>query len=67
MEENCLTQLQNAIQATLENQEFQAPSPTASTCRSSTPTARSLKEAVDSVLDAPEELVTLLEHAYEGQ
>jgi tripartite-type tricarboxylate transporter receptor subunit TctC len=67
MDENCLTQLQDAISATLENPEFTESVADSVDVPFEYTDGEGLKEAVDNVLGAPEELVTLLRQAYEGQ
>jgi tripartite-type tricarboxylate transporter receptor subunit TctC len=67
MEEGCLTQLQDAIQATLENPDFEASVADSVDVPFEYTDGEGLKEAVDNVLNAPEELVTLLENAYADQ
>jgi tripartite-type tricarboxylate transporter receptor subunit TctC len=64
MEEGCLTELQNAIQATLENPEFVESVADNVDVPFEYTDGEGLKEAVDNVLNAPEELVALLENAY---
>jgi tripartite-type tricarboxylate transporter receptor subunit TctC len=66
-DENCLTQLQDAIKATLENPEFTESVADSVDVPFEYTDGEELKEAVDNVLNAPEELVTLLKQAYEGQ
>jgi tripartite-type tricarboxylate transporter receptor subunit TctC len=67
MEENCLTELQGALEATLSNPEFQEKIGGSVDVPFEYADGEELREAVDSVLNAPEELVTLLQQAYAGQ
>ena len=67
MEESCLTELQDAIKNTLENPEFEEAVAGSVDVPFEYTDGEDLKEAVDNVLNAPEELVTLLKAAYEGQ
>jgi tripartite-type tricarboxylate transporter receptor subunit TctC len=67
MDENCLTQLQEGLQNTLENQEFLDSVADSVDVPFEYTDGEGLREAVDNVLGAPEELVTLLKQAYEGQ
>jgi tripartite-type tricarboxylate transporter receptor subunit TctC len=64
MEEGCLTQLQDAIQATLENAEFEESIASEVEVPFEYTSGEELKEAADRVLDAPDELVDLLKQAY---
>ncbi len=67
MEEACLTQLQDALQATLENEEFQTAIADDVDVPFEYTDGEGLREAVDNVLGAPEELVELLRKAYADQ
>ncbi len=67
MEEACLTQLQDALQATLENEEFQTAIADDVDVPFEYTDGEGLREAVDNVLGAPEELVELLRQAYADQ
>ena len=62
--QNCLTELQDALQTVLSGSEFQ------DTVGLETPfeytSGEELKQTVDQVLEAPPELVELLENAYSG-
>jgi tripartite-type tricarboxylate transporter receptor subunit TctC len=64
--ENCLTELQTALENTLNNEEFQAEIGDSVDVPFEYTDGEGLREAVDNVLNAPEELVTLLQNAYEG-
>jgi tripartite-type tricarboxylate transporter receptor subunit TctC len=66
-DENCLAQLQDAIKSTLEDPKFNESVADEVDVPFEYTDGAELKEAVDNVLDAPEELVTLLKQAYEGQ
>lgn len=67
MDEGCLTELQDAIETTLENPEFlETVTGSVDVPLEYTP-GEELRDAVVSLLDAPAELVTLLENAYAGQ
>jgi tripartite-type tricarboxylate transporter receptor subunit TctC len=66
-DENCLAQLQDAIKSTLEDPEFNKSVADEVDVPFEYTDGAELKKAVDNVLDAPEELVTLLKKAYEGQ
>jgi tripartite-type tricarboxylate transporter receptor subunit TctC len=65
--ENCLTELQDALKATLDNPEFQDAVAGDVDVPFEYTDGEELREAVENVLDAPEELVTLLEQAYAGE
>ena len=67
MDEACLTQLQDALQATLENEEFQAEIGDSVDVPFEYTDGEGLREAVDNVLAAPDELVDLLKKAYADQ
>jgi tripartite-type tricarboxylate transporter receptor subunit TctC len=67
MDEGCLTQLQDAIQATLENDEFNESIADSVDVPFVYTAGDELKKAVDRVLEAPPELVDLLKNAYAGQ
>ena len=67
MEESCLTELQEAIQATLENPEFEESIADSVDVPFEYTSGEELREAADRVLDAPEDLVALLETAYAGE
>ena len=64
MEEACLTQLQDAIQATLENPEFEESIADSVDVPFEYTSGEELREAADRVLDAPDVLVDLLKQAY---
>jgi tripartite-type tricarboxylate transporter receptor subunit TctC len=67
MDENCLTELQDAIEATMENPKFlETVTGSVDVPLDYTP-GEELRDAVVSVLDAPAELVTLLEKAYAAE
>jgi tripartite-type tricarboxylate transporter receptor subunit TctC len=66
-EEACLTQLQDALQSTLENQEFQDAVGADVDVPFEYADGEELRGAVDNVLGAPEELVELLRNAYADQ
>ena len=65
--DNCLNQLQTAIKDTLDNKDFQDKIGTKVDVPFEYTAGDELKKAVDHVLNAPEELVTLLKKAYAGQ
>ena len=67
MDENCLTQLQGALEATLDNPEFQSSIGGSVDVKFEYSDGEELRESVEGLLDAPEELVTLLKQAYAGQ
>lgn len=67
MEEGCLTELQDAFKATLDNAEFQKQIADKVDVPFEYTDGKELREAVDRVLDAPEELVTLMKQAYAGK
>jgi tripartite-type tricarboxylate transporter receptor subunit TctC len=67
MDENCLTQLQDAIESTLENPEFLESVQGAVDVPPEYTSGEELREAVEKVIDAPEALVTLLKKAYTGE
>jgi tripartite-type tricarboxylate transporter receptor subunit TctC len=67
MEESCLTELQNAVQATLENEDFAAAVADNVDVPFEYADGDELRQAVENVLGAPEELVALLENAYADQ
>ena len=67
MEESCLTQLQDALKATLTNPDFEAQIADSVDVPFVYADGAELRKAVDNVLGAPEELVALLEKAYAGQ
>jgi tripartite-type tricarboxylate transporter receptor subunit TctC len=67
MAENCLTQLQDAIEATLSNPEFEEKIGGSVDVPFEYADGEQLREAVEGVLNAPEMLVTLLKKAYAGQ
>ena len=67
MEESCLTELQDALEATLSNPDFEEKIAGSVDVPFEYSDGDELREAVDSVLNAPEELVTLLKQAYAGQ
>ena len=66
-DENCLTQLQEALQTTLENPEFNEAVADSVDVPFEYTAGDELKEAVERVLGAPEELVDLLQQAYADQ
>lgn len=67
MDENCLTQLQDALEATLSNPEFQEEIGGSVDVPFEYSDGNELRESVENVLNAPEELVALLKKAYAGQ
>jgi tripartite-type tricarboxylate transporter receptor subunit TctC len=67
MAENCLTQLQDAIESTLSNPEFEEKIGGSVDVPFEYADGDVLRDAVDGVLNAPEMLVTLLKKAYAGQ
>ena len=67
MEESCLGELQDALEATLENPDFTEAVGDNVDVPFEYTDGEGLREAVDNVLNAPEELVTLLETAYADQ
>lgn len=67
MDENCLSQLQDGLEATLSNPEFEKKIGDSVDVPFEYSDGEALREAVDNVLGAPEELVTLLKKAYAGQ
>jgi tripartite-type tricarboxylate transporter receptor subunit TctC len=67
MEENCLTQLQDALENTLSNPEFEEQIAGSVDVPFEYADGEELRSAVENVLGAPEELVALLEKAYAGQ
>ena len=67
MEESCLTQLQTALESTLSNPEFEEQIGDSVDVPFEYSDGEVLREAVDSVLGAPEELVALMQKAYAGQ
>lgn len=67
MEENCLTELQDAFKATLDNPEFDKQIAGKVDVPFEYSDGEELRKAVDRVLDAPEELVTLMKNAYADQ
>lgn len=67
MDEACLTQLQDAVQATLENPEFAEAVGENVDVPFEYADGEELRQAVENVLGAPEELVTLLKNAYADQ
>jgi tripartite-type tricarboxylate transporter receptor subunit TctC len=64
VEENCLTQLQTAFENVLDSPEFQEEIGGSVDVPFEYTSGEELREAVNNVLDAPEELVTLLKQAY---
>lgn len=67
VDEGCLTQLQDAIETTLENPDFlEIVTGSVDVPLEYTP-GEELRDAVVSLLDAPAELVTLLENAYAAE
>lgn len=64
MEESCLTELQEGIQATLENPEFEQSIADSVDVPFEYTSGEDLREAADRVLDAPAALVDLLKQAY---
>ena len=62
--ENCLQELQGALRAVLESQEFQDVIGESVDVPLSYTSAEELREIIDSALSAPEELVDLLRTAY---
>jgi tripartite-type tricarboxylate transporter receptor subunit TctC len=67
MDEACLTELQDGIEATLSNPDFQDQIAGKVDVPFEYTDGEGLKKAVDHVLDAPEELVDLLKKAYAGE
>jgi tripartite-type tricarboxylate transporter receptor subunit TctC len=67
MEESCLTELQDAFKATLDNPEFEKQIAGKVDVPFEYADGEELREAVDRVLDAPEELVSLMKNAYADQ
>ena len=67
MDEACLTELQDAIQATLENPDFAEAVAENVDVPFEYADGDELRQAVENVLAAPEELVRLLENAYADQ
>ncbi len=67
MEESCLTELQDGIRATLENEDFAASVADNVDVPFEYADGDELRSAVENVLGAPEELVALLENAYANQ
>lgn len=64
VEESCVEQLQTGLQNVLEDEEFQAEIGDSVDVPFEYTAGDELRQAVDNVLDAPDELVTLLEKAY---
>ena len=64
MDEACLTELQGAVEATLENPEFEESIADSVDVPFEYTSGDELREAADRVLDAPDELVDLLKQAY---
>ncbi len=64
VEENCLTQLQDALRNTLDNPDFQKEIGANVDVPFEYTDGEELREAVGRVLEAPEALVTLLKKAY---
>ena len=67
MEENCLTQLQDALKNTLDNPEFQDEIGANVDVPFEYTDGEELRTAVENVLDSPQELVDLLKNAYADQ
>ena len=67
MEEGCLAQLQAGLEATLSDPKFEAQIGDSVDVPFEYADGEVLREAVNSVLNAPEELVTLLQKAYAGE
>ena len=67
MDENCLGQLQDALESTLSNPEFEEKIAGSVDVPFEYSDGDELRQAVENVLGAPEELVTLLEKAYAGE
>lgn len=67
MDEACLTELQDAVQSTLDNPEFADAVADSVDVPFEYADGDELRQAVENVLGAPEELVTLLENAYADQ
>jgi tripartite-type tricarboxylate transporter receptor subunit TctC len=65
LEANCLEELQTAFQNVLEDPAFQEEIGGSVDVPFEYTSGEELQEAVDNVLDAPDELVTLLENAYQ--
>ena len=66
MSENCLTELQDGLQAVLEDPEFQEVIGTSVDVPLSYTSGEELQEIVSNTLDAPDEFVELLRSAYSG-
>lgn len=64
VEDSCLEQLQTGLQNVLENEDFQAEIGDSVDVPFEYTAGDELRQAVDGVLNAPDELVTLLEKAY---
>ena len=64
--ENCLTELQEGLQAVLENPEFQEVIGKSVDVPLSYTSGEELREIVESALAAPDELVALLQRAYQN-
>ncbi len=64
MEESCLTQLQDALQATLDNADFQKEIGANVDVPFEYTDGEELRQAVDRVLNSPQALVELLKKAY---
>ena len=67
MDENCLAQLQDALEATLDNPDFVKSVADSVDVPFEYTDGEGLREAVGNVLNAPDELVTLLKNAYADQ
>jgi tripartite-type tricarboxylate transporter receptor subunit TctC len=67
MDESCLTQLQDGLKATLSNADFEKAIAGSVDVPFEYADGDVLRDAVDSVLNAPEDLVTLLKKAYADQ
>ena len=67
VEENCLGELQDALKSTLENPEFQKEIGANVDVPFEYTDGEELRQAVENVLDSPQELVELLKKAYAGQ
>ena len=67
MEESCLSELQGALQATLDNPDFQNEIGANVDVPFEYTDGEELRQAVENVLDSPQELVDLLKKAYAEQ
>ena len=67
VEDSCLTELQDALKATLDNPEFQKEIGANVDVPFEYTDGEELRQAVENVLDSPQELVELLKKAYADQ